>query len=122
SGGIRDLALRAALPPMAPPGSPAWFVEGQVALQITGRPSVGLAGALTLDVDGDTLTFDIESNVAVVPAGVELSIAGGLTAENPWVGPLGIDWLTLNEIRLAMGLSPIAVRLGFLGDGIIGSQ
>lgn len=121
-GGIRDLSLRAALPPMAPPGSPAWFVEGEVALQISGRPSVGLAGAMTLDVDGDTLTFDIESNVAVVPAGVELSIAGGLAAANPWVGPLGIDWLTLNEIRLAMGLNPVNVRLGFLGDAVIGSQ
>jgi hypothetical protein len=122
TGGVRDLSLRAALPPMAPPGSPAWFVEGEVALQISGRPSVGLAGAMTLDVEGDTLTFDIESNVAVVPAGVELSIAGGLTAANPWVGPLGIDWLTLNEIRLAMGLNPVSVRLGFLGDAVIGTQ
>jgi hypothetical protein len=121
-GGIRDMSLRAALPPMAPPGSPAWFVEGEVALQITGRPSVGLAGALTLDVEGDTLTFDIESNVAIVPAGVELSIAGGLAASRPWVGPLGVEWLTLNEIRLAMGLNPVSVRLGFLGDAIIGSQ
>ena len=121
-GGIRDLSLRAALPPMAPPGSPAWFVEGEVALQITGRPSVGLAGALTVDVEGDTLTFDIESNVAVVPAGVELSIAGGLAAARPWVGPLGVEWLTLNEIRLALGLNPVSVRLGFLGDAVIGSQ
>ncbi|MDZ7781207.1 MAG: hypothetical protein U5R14_14930 [Gemmatimonadota bacterium] len=122
AGGIRDLSLQAALPPMAPPGSPAWFVEGEVALQISGRPSVGLGGDLTVDVDGDTLTFDIESNVAVVPQGVELSIAGGLTAANPWVGPMGVDWLTLNELRLAMGLNPLSVRLGFLGDAVIGAQ
>ena len=122
-GGLRDLALRAALPPMAPPGKPAWFVEGEIAVQITGRPSVGVAGALTLDIDGDTLTFDIESNVAIIPAGgVELSIAGGLAAKRPWVGPLGINWLTLNEIRLALGLSPIAVRLGFLGDVVLGTK
>lgn len=122
-GGLRDLQLRAALPPMAPPGKPAWFVSGEIAVQITGRPSVGVAGALTVDVDGDTLTFDIESNVAIVPAGgVELSIAGGLTAERGWVGPLGIDWLTINEVRLALGLSPVAVRLGFLGDAVFGSK
>jgi hypothetical protein len=121
-GGLRDMSISAALPPMAPPGRPAWFVEGEVAVQITGRPSVGLAGALTIDVEGDTLTFDIESNVAIVPAGIELSIAGGLTAANPWVAPLGIEWLTLNELRLALGLSPIAVRLGFLGDAIIAEK
>ena len=121
-GGLRDMSLAAALPPMRPPGSPAWFVEGEIAVQITGRPSVGVAGALTVDVEGDTLTFDIESNVAVVPAGVELSIAGGLAARNPWVGPLGIEWMTLNEIRLALGLSPVAVRLGFLGDAAFGEK
>jgi hypothetical protein len=122
-GGIRSLELSAALPPMAPPGKPAWFVEGQIALAITGRPSVGVAGAITLDVEGDTLTFDVESNVAIIPAGgVELSLAGGLSALHPWEGPLGIEWLTLNEIRLALGLSPIHVRLGFLGDAVIGSK
>ncbi|MCH7876456.1 MAG: hypothetical protein IH965_14335, partial [Gemmatimonadetes bacterium] len=122
-GDLSDLYFKMALPPMAPAGSPEWFVAGQMSLEITGRPSVGVTGALTLDVFGDTVTFDIKGTIAIIAqGGIELGIVGGLSAVRPWVGPFGIDWLTLNEVRLAMGISPVAVRLGFLGDAVIGPK
>ena len=122
-GGMDALYFRAELPPMAPAGSPEWFVGGQLALEITGRPSVGVIGALIFDIQGDTVAFDITSTLAIVPeGGVELSISGGMTADGGWVGPFGIDWLTLNQVRLAMSITPATVGIGFRGDAIFGTK
>ncbi len=122
-GGLDALYFKAELPPMAPPGSPEWFVGGQLSLEITGRPSVGVMGALIFDIMGDTVAFDITSTLAIVPeGGVELSISGGMTAESGWVGPFGINWLTLNQVRLAMSITPATVGIGFRGDAIFGTK
>ena len=43
---LRDIFLRAELPPMRPTGSPEWFRSGQLALEITGDPSLRLAGEI----------------------------------------------------------------------------
>ncbi|MGB5666392.1 MAG: hypothetical protein WBM53_06075, partial [Maribacter sp.] len=121
-GGMSGLSIRANLPPMSPKGAPEWFVSGQLAFQITGKPSVGLVGELTVDVDGDILTFFTETSIAVVPAGVELGVLGGLMAAAPWVGPVGIDWVTFNQVRLKLALNPFSVKLGFMADMKFGDK
>ena len=121
-GGLSGLSIRANLPPMSPKGAPEWFVEGQLAFQITGEPSVGLVGELTVDVDGDILTFFTETSIAIVPTGVELGVLGGLKAAAPWVGPLGIDWVTFNQVRLKLALNPLSVKLGFMADMKFGDK
>ena len=52
---IKDLYLRAELPPMRPAGSPEWFRKGQLALEITGEPSMRLAGEMTVLIQQDEL-------------------------------------------------------------------
>jgi hypothetical protein len=81
-----------------------------------------LVGELTVDVDGDILTFFTETSIAVVPTGVELGVLGGLKVAEPWVGPLGMDWVTFNQVRLKLALNPISVKLGFLADMKLGEK
>ncbi|HKI95866.1 MAG TPA: hypothetical protein VJ992_11320 [Gemmatimonadales bacterium] len=116
---IKDLFLSAALPPMRPPGAPDWFIDGQLALQLTGQPSVALVGNMTVKIKTDTLTFFLASTIAKTG----LSLSGGLAAAHPWVAPFGIDWLTLNKVVLELGITPTgSVDLGFGGDMIIGKK
>lgn len=116
---IKDLFLSAALPPMRPPGAPDWFIDGQLALQLTGQPSVALVGNMTVKIKTDTLTFFLASTIAKTG----LSLSGGLAAAHPWVAPFGIDWLTLNKVVLELGITPTgSVDLGFGGDMIIGQK
>lgn len=118
--GLSGLSLKANLPAIKPKAD--WLEEAQLAIAITGRPSVGFAGHLTVKVDDDLLTFLTEVNIAVVPAGVELGLLGALEAEEPWVAPLGIKWLTFNEVRLKTAINPVSVKLGFLGRIKIGEK
>jgi len=116
---IKDLYLRAELPPMRPPGSPEWFRSGQLALELTGDPSLRLAGEMTIRIDDDDLLFFVATTVA--RTGVSLS--GGMRAVQPWVAPFGIEWLTLKQVILKIGITPTgSVALGFAGAAVIGEK
>lgn len=77
-GGLAGLSLQAALPPISPPGSPEWFVEGQLALDVTARPSVGFVGEITVDIEDERLTFSVAAAIQRAGPGVEFSLTGGL--------------------------------------------
>jgi len=116
---IKDLYLRAELPPMRPPGSPDWFTSGQLALELTGAPSVRLVGEMGVKIKSDDLDFFLAA--ALAKTGV--SLAGGLKAERPWVAPFDITWLTLNKVVLKLGVTATgSVALGFAGDMVIGAK
>jgi len=119
SAALRDVFLRAELPPMRPPGSPEWFRSGQLALQITGDPSVSLVGEMNVLIQQDELAFFLAATLA--RQGV--SLAGGLKAEAGWNQPFGIAWLTLYKVVLKIGVGPTgSVQLGFGGDLVIGQK
>jgi hypothetical protein len=116
---IKDLYLRAELPPMRPPNSPEWFRSGQLALELTGDPSVRFVGEMTVRVQDDELMFFL----AAALARTGLSLSGGLKAERGWDAPFGIAWVTLNKVVLKIGITPAgSVQLGFAGDLIIGEK
>jgi hypothetical protein len=116
---IKDVMIRAQLPPMRPAGSPEWFNSGQLALEITGQPSLRLVGEMNVNVQEDALDFF----VAAALARTGMSLSGGLKADSGWVAPFGIDWLTLNKVVLLLGITPTAsVQLGFAGDAILGEK
>jgi hypothetical protein len=123
SGVLSDLSLRVALPAMRPAGAPEWFVSGQLALEITGRPSVGLVGEMTVDLEGDVLTFFVAGTVARDGVGVALALTGGLSADEPWVSPFGLNWLAFNEARIKLSMNAAGnLGLGFAGDMVIGDK
>lgn len=118
---LKDLFLRAELPPMRPPGSPAWFRSGQLALELTGEPSVRLVGEMNVLIEEDELQFFLATTLA--RSGI--SLAGGLLASDSagWVAPLGVEWLTLKRVILKIGITPVgSVTLGFAGAAIIGEK
>ena len=116
---IRDLYLRAELPPMRPPGSPEWFRGGQLALELTGDPSVRLVGEMTVAIQEDVLVFFVAASVA--QSG--MSLAGGLMAEEGWHQPLGIPWLILNNVVLAVGITPAgSIQPGFAANMVVGEK
>lgn len=116
---IRDLYLRAELPPMRPPGSPEWFRSGQLALELTGDPSVRLVGEVNILMDEEELQFFLAASLA--RSG--MSLAGGLAAADGWQQPFGIEWLTLNEVILALGITPTgSIQPGFAASMVIGEK
>src|SRR5690606_12395339 len=116
---VKDLYLRAELPPMRPPNSPEWFRSGQLALELTGDPSARFVGEMTVRIQEDELMFFL----AAALARTGISLSGGLAAERGWVAPFGIDWVTLNKVVLKIGITPAgSVQLGFAGDMIIGEK
>ena len=116
---IRDLFLRAELPPMRPKGSPEWFRSGQLALEVTGDPSIRLVGEMNVRIQEDELAFFLAA--ALAKAGVSLS--GGLKADQGWEQPFGIEWLTLYKVVLKIGVTPAgSVQLGFGADLVIGTK
>jgi hypothetical protein len=116
---ITDLYLRAELPPMRPPNSPEWFRSGQLALELTGDPSVRFVGEMTVLIQDDELMFFL----AAALARTGISLSGGLAAERGWEAPFGIEWVTLNKVVLKIGITPAgSVQLGFAGDMIIGEK
>ena len=116
---IKDVMLRAELPPMRPPGSPEWFHSGQLALEITGQPSLRLVGELNVNIQEDELKFF----VAAALARSGMSLSGGLQADSGWVAPFGVEWLTLNKVVLLLGITPTgSIQLGFAGDAVFGEK
>lgn len=121
AGALRDLSLRVALPPMRPKGTPPWFVSGQLALEVTGAPSVAVGGEVTVNVEGDILTFSVQSGLAF--PGPTLQLVGGLQAAGGWVSPFGVEWLTLHELIVLIGVEATgSLKLGFSGDLIVGEK
>ncbi|TMC67765.1 MAG: hypothetical protein E6J18_15375 [Chloroflexi bacterium] len=119
AGAIKDLYLRAELPPMRPPGSPQWFRSGQLALELTGDPSVRLVGDMEVLVDQADLQFFLAAMLARTGA----SLSGGMKAVRPWVAPFGIQWLTMKTVILKIGITPTgSVALGFAGAAVIGEK
>jgi hypothetical protein len=122
-GGLSGLGLVASLPPMSPPGSPAWFVSGQLGLEITAQPSVGFIGSITVNIEDEILTFDISAAIQRVGASVEFALTGGLSAQEPWVEPFGIEWLIFNNATVKVAVSAIgSITLGFAGDMVVGEK
>jgi hypothetical protein len=116
---IRDLFLRAELPPMRPKGSPEWFRSGQLALELTGDPSMRLVGEMNVRIQQDELAFFLAA--ALAREGISLS--GGLKADAGWNQPFGIQWLTLYKVVLKIGITPVgSVQLGFGADLVIGEK
>ena len=116
---IRDLYLRAELPPMRPPGSPEWFRSGQLALEITGDPSVRLVGEMKVRIQEDEPLFFLSAALARTG----MSLSGGLREGAGWPSPFGIEWMTLNKVVLKIGLTAIgSVQLGFAGDLVVGTK
>ena len=115
---LEDLYLRAELPPMRPAGSPEWFRSGQLALELTGAPSVRLVGELNVFIDEEELQFFVAA--ALAKSG--MSLAGGLNATDGWEQPFGIPWLILNNVVLALGISPAGITPGFAAKMVIGEK
>jgi hypothetical protein len=116
---IRDLYLRAELPPMRPPGSPAWFRSGQLALELTGLPSVSLVGEIGVTIDETALDFFLAATLARTGA----SLSGGLRAEGGWESPFGIEWLVIHELIFKLGITPTgSITPGFAGRMVIGEK
>lgn len=126
SGGgspLADLELSVELPKMSPPGTPEWFRSGQLSFEITGQPSLGLRGELTVIVDGEELTFVVGAEFARSGAGVSVSLFGALETERPWEEPFGIEWLTLNRVAVELSVTATGnVGVGFAGSMIIGTK
>jgi len=116
---IKDLYLRAELPPMRPPGSPAWFRGGQLALELTGDPSVKLVGEIGITLDDDLLDFFLAATLARTGA----SLSGGLRVEGGWEAPFGIEWLVIHELIFKLGITPTgSITPGFAGRMVIGEK
>jgi hypothetical protein len=117
---IKDLYLRAELPPMRPPGSPEWFRSGQLAVELTGDPSMRLAGEMVVRMDGEDLKFFIATTVARTG----LSVSGGLVAdEDGWQQPFGVEWLVLKGVVLRLGITASgSVEPGFAARMVIGEK
>jgi hypothetical protein len=122
-GGGGGLSLTAGLPPISLHDAPDWFIDGQVGLQITAQPSVGFVGAVTVNIEGEVLTFNVSAEIQRVGANVEFALTGGLASQDPWVNPFGIEWLIFNNATVKVAVSAIgSITLGFAGDMVIGEK
>ena len=132
--------------------APEWFVQGQLSLRLRIDPAAEsvafwLEGELqtrirkTDDIPTeqtecgtekndqgfyDYLTFDVSAFLSLSPEGVELTLAGGLTTDEPWEDAFGVEWLTVKQLRLelTLGVSPagVTIGMGFRGAVVIGDK
>ncbi|MEO0493699.1 MAG: hypothetical protein AAF081_09805 [Actinomycetota bacterium] len=122
-GGLADLALAVELPEIAPADAPDWFEGGRLSLVVSGQPSVGLEGEMTVRIDGESLTFVVGAELAKTPLGVELALFGALETERSWERPFGVSWLVVNDLAIELSVAPSGVvGLGFAGDVRIGTK
>jgi hypothetical protein len=123
-GGMDGLSLSLALPPMAPPNPPEWFVSGNLAIEVSTNPiAVALVGGVTVIIDEQALTFFVAGMVSISGPNVAFTISGGLRAEEPWEQPFGIEWLTFNQTIVMIGVNAMGnISLGFRADMAIGEK
>jgi hypothetical protein len=120
---IKDVYLRALLPPMRPADAPAWFKSGQLGLEITGQPSIGLIGEITVDIEGDILTFTVAAKIQKEGRGIAVALVGGLKTEEPWVHPFDLEWLVFFQTVLKLSVDVKAnIGLGFAAKMVIGEK
>ena len=120
---LRDLSLAVELPAIEPGDAPDWFRQGRLSLVVSGAPSVGLEGEMTVRIDGEDLTFVVGAEMAKTPLGVELALFGALETERPWEEPFGVSWLVVNDLAVELSVAPTGtVGLGFAGDVVIGTK
>jgi hypothetical protein len=116
---IQDIYFLAVFPSMQPPGAPEWFRSGEMAIEMTGQPSIGLIGALTVAIEDDDVTFLLKTKAS--PSG--LILAGGMASLEGWESPFGIEWLALNRVMMLLGVTPAgSVQLGFNADMVVGTK
>ncbi len=115
---LKDMYLRAELPPMRPAGSPQWFRGGQIALELTGQPSVRLVGDMKLDIDDALLDFFVATSLSRTG----MALTGGLVSENGWQQPFGIPWLVLKSVVLQLAIVPTGIQPGFAASMVIGQK
>ncbi len=71
----------------------------------------------------DELTLTVSASVTASPTtGVEINLTGTISE---WDNAFGLDWLTIDTLRLQLGLkagggSPVALTIGMLGQFVIG--
>jgi len=120
---LSGLEFAVQLPEISGAGTPDWFLGGQLSVVVSGQPSIGLEGVMTVLIDGEELTFTVGAEFAKTPLGAELALFGELDTARPWVAPFGVEWLVVNDLVLDLSLDPVGtVGLGFAGDVVIGTK
>lgn len=123
-GGLDGLSLSLSLPPMSPPNPPDWFESGTLAVEISGSPiGVSLVGSITVDIDEQALTFFVAGAITIAGPNVSFTISGGLSTDEPWEQPFGIQWLVFNRAMVMVGINAVGnISLGFRADMVIGEK
>lgn len=94
-------------------------VEGEVIVAVPRTEDPDCAGDTTAEGCVDELEFELAATLTAEAGNVRFTLAGGLTSTSPagWFEPLGVQGLTIFELRLEVGVqsTPPAVTLGMLG-------
>lgn len=104
-------------------------IDGEMVFRVTRAATAGCDGS----EDGtwptgtdcyDELTLTVSASVTASPGnGVEINLSGTISE---WDHAFGVDWLTIETLRLQLGLkaggvgSPVAFTIGMLGQFVIG--
>ena len=139
NGDTGGFSLTASVPRIdAAPGAPDWFRYASVAFEIkadtAGTIEASLAGELGVTITESSavtgqptkqtdLTFNVDATLSGGPAGVDFTLAGGLSADQPWEQPFGIQWLTINQLSIAVSFqaSTSSAGLQLSGDVDLGT-
>ena len=122
-----SLQLSAALPTFVDPEAVLQSVQLSLEIELgAGGVSVGVEGDLTVKVEEDgepdtLLDFTVAGSFTGPPFAI--SISGALANDEPWVAPLGLDWLTIRQLELILELqlTPPGIGVFFNGEFDIGS-
>ncbi len=133
SGSSAGLSLSAEIPRLEfPSGGPDWFRYASLTFEIaanatTGTFEVRLGGELGVTITesptkSSDLTFTVDGELKAAPTGVQFSLGGGLSADEPWEQPFGIEWLVINDLSIYLSFDAttqgFGVELG--GDVVLG--
>ncbi len=120
---LQDIRLAAALPPITPGKGPKWLKSGQLAIVVTGTPSLMLEAVVTVDADGDLLDLMVEGGVERQGGSVAIALKSALQADTAWTSPFGIEWLEIRRFSGQISLDATgSIGFGGGGDVTIGSK